>query len=164
MHQLAASPGAAAILRERLRQIVVEGWTPDHDARHTAGELAAAAAAYAEHAAFGLRHMTAVQSGTYARMDPPGSWPWDVKWWKPSTPERDLEKAGGLTAAQLDVLKGGVLICVDMGREDSRAMMAVIVPGAEAPTVIDVIDVTAGTAGAKALDHLLTAYDDGAGD
>lgn len=110
MHQLAASPGAAAILRERLRQIVVEGWTPDHDAAHADGELVAAAMAYIQHAMVGLRFPDMVADGLYALLSPPQCWPWDAGAWKPSTPDRDLEKAGALIAAQLDLAKGGAVV------------------------------------------------------
>lgn len=38
--------GAELILEERKRQIEQEGWSPEHDDRHTRGELAVAAACY----------------------------------------------------------------------------------------------------------------------
>lgn len=123
MHQLSASPGAAAILRERLRQIVVEGWTPAHDATHADGELAAAASAYAEHAMMGLKIPGIVSNGGYSQMTPPTQWPWGMKAWKPTTPERDLEKAGALIAAQLDVMKGGVVIGIDMGQRPRQVRL-----------------------------------------
>jgi hypothetical protein len=83
-HRLTPVPGVQAITAERQRQIAIEGWTPAHDATHTKGELARAAACYA----LGGR--------------PPGLWPWGDQWWKPSTPERNLEKAGALIAAEID--------------------------------------------------------------
>lgn len=107
MRPLTALPGVAAILRERCRQIAVKGWTPGHDASHLAGELAAAGASYAAHATWGLTEPHIVASGAYRQMDAPSMWPWGPKDWKPSTPERDLEKAGALIAAQLDMLMGG---------------------------------------------------------
>lgn len=39
--------GAERISRERQRQIEVEGWTAEHDNAHPNGELAKAAACYA---------------------------------------------------------------------------------------------------------------------
>jgi hypothetical protein len=39
--------GVDLIAAERRRQIEQEGWTPEHDDEHTAGEMAAAAALYA---------------------------------------------------------------------------------------------------------------------
>lgn len=87
-HRLTPLPGLQKITAERKRQIAIEGWTPDHDAHHRKGELARAAACYA----LGGR--------------PPGLWPWSDDWWKPSTPERNLEKAGALIAAEIDRLAG----------------------------------------------------------
>lgn len=101
-----ASEGIQMIAAERKRQIDVEGWTPDHDDEHDAGELAQAAAVYA--------------------MPPPRSvivkelWPWTRSSWKPTLPEggtestsaewrvariRDLTKAGALIAAEIDRLQ-----------------------------------------------------------
>ena len=51
---MAAMAGKAArdIVLERMRQITVEGWTPEHDDHHRKGEMALAGAAYAYQAAF----------------------------------------------------------------------------------------------------------------
>ena len=35
----------------------------------------------------------------------PVGFPWEPKWWKPKTPQRDLERAGALCLAELDRLK-----------------------------------------------------------
>lgn len=90
-HRLHPIPvkGTTAITAERMRQVAVEGWTPEHDAAHAKGELARAAACYA----LGKR--------------PPGLWPWEDKWWKPSDQKRNLEKAGALIAAEIDRLAAG---------------------------------------------------------
>ena len=81
------------IAAERQRQIDAEGWTPEHDDKHGGGELAIAAATYALHSAG-------------RRMHRPGScpvnWPWDISWWKPTTPYRDLVKAAALIVAELE--------------------------------------------------------------
>lgn len=83
--------GAELIAAERQRQVSEEGWTPDHDATHTAGELAMAAACYAWYGTGGGR--------------PVARWPWDERWWKPEGgPVRNLVKAGALIAAELDRL------------------------------------------------------------
>lgn len=89
--------GAERIAAERQRQIEVEGWTADHDAEHTDGELRYAAAWYARRAMKGSHPMT----------NPvPDGWPWDPSWWKPSAdPIRNLEKAGALIAAEIDRLE-----------------------------------------------------------
>ena len=105
--QNASASGSDLIAAERQRQIDAEGWTPGHDAEeHQAGELAAAAVAYA------------LGPGSRQRMKPNGDpripdlWPWDPEWWKPKwTPRtgragriRELVIAGALIAAEIDRL------------------------------------------------------------
>ena len=90
--------GAERIAAERRRQVEVEGWTPEHDARHDHGDfqMTRAAVAYA----------TAAQFATLpGELATPLGWPWDKRWWKPSDdPLRNLEKAGALIAAEIDRL------------------------------------------------------------
>lgn len=81
------------VLQERRRQVKEEGWTPEHDDQHGAGELAAAAASYALHA-----------GDTKPRGFAPAWWPWDVKWWKPRDRRRDLVKAAALLLAEIERL------------------------------------------------------------
>ena len=83
--------GLELIAAERQRQIDVEGWTPEHDAEHSNGELIQAAACYAL-SADGFRGV-------------PTLWPFARQWWKPSNPIRDLAKAGALIAAEIDRLQ-----------------------------------------------------------
>jgi hypothetical protein len=96
--------GIEIIAEERQRQITVEGWTAEHDSQHTRGELAFAAKSYAEHAACqsaAKEQFAGVQTDYH-----PQWWPWDMKWWKPSTdPIRNLAKAGALIAAEIDRLQ-----------------------------------------------------------
>jgi hypothetical protein len=80
-HSLAV---ASDLLRERDRQINIEGWTAKHDDEHDGGELARAAACYA--------------SGHPAR------WPWPLAWWKPKDKRRNLVKAGALIIAEIERL------------------------------------------------------------
>jgi len=88
------------ITAERQRQIEQEGWTPEHDDEHRRGELARAAACYAQSAAYHARHFT--PHYVFGR---PSEWPWDLDWWKPSgDPVRNLVKAGALIAAEIDRL------------------------------------------------------------
>jgi hypothetical protein len=93
--------GVARIAAERRRQIEVEGWTADHDDDHTEGEMAAAAACYANVTVQYLR-------GLGIDLPPvgfPGAW-MVARWWKPSTdPIRNLERAGALIAAEIDRLE-----------------------------------------------------------
>ena len=91
------------VLAERQRQIIAEGWTPDHDDCHDRSELAQAAACYA-------------LSGTpadeavfiHGRWKDPRDlfwpWSWDRSWWKPTDRRRDLVKAGALILAEIERL------------------------------------------------------------
>ena len=95
--------GAAMITAERLRQIGAEGWAPEHDAHHEHGELARAAACYAQPPDF--RAMVRARHGTVAQ-----GWPWGESYWKPAPTRhrdhrvRELAKAGALIAAEIDRL------------------------------------------------------------
>lgn len=83
---------ATDVLTERRRQIEAEGWTACHDDEYLLpGSLAAAAACYALSAA-GLKNAA------------PSGWPWSIEWWKPTTPRRDLVKAGALILAEIERL------------------------------------------------------------
>jgi hypothetical protein len=78
------------ITLERQRQVNQEGWTPEHDDEHDAGELAAAASCYAD--------------PTIATTFLPTRWPWDREWWKPTDQRRNLVKAGALIVAEIERL------------------------------------------------------------
>lgn len=89
---------ASDVLAERRRQIEIERWTTEHDDRHGHGALSFAGAAYAIHAS---SHDAA--RAQFANV-PPVEWPWDYGWWRPSTPRRDLVKAGALIIAEIERL------------------------------------------------------------
>ena len=91
----------AEICRERSRQIEVEGFEPINDDRYTNGELATAAACYAEYAALG-DDMT-MEEDELGRPAPPG-WPWCHSWWKPTSKHICLVKAGALIVAEMERL------------------------------------------------------------
>lgn len=82
------------VIQERARQTDQEDWTPEHDDRHTHGELAGAAACYV---------LTSVPDWT-GRPPIGALWPWDRAWWKPTTRRRDLVKAGALILAEIERL------------------------------------------------------------
>lgn len=95
----AITPTALATAHERRRQIDGEGYEPDHDAAHPAGQLITAAACY----------LSIVHEGADGRLavalDPavPAGWPWEPEAWKPSTdPVRNLVKAAALICAEGD--------------------------------------------------------------
>lgn len=76
-------------------QIHAEGWTPEDDDIYVGGQLALAAGEYALHS-----------TGRYGTTGGGAShlWPFDKKWWKPTTPRRDLVKAAALILAEIERL------------------------------------------------------------
>lgn len=85
-----AQTGEELIKEERRRQIEEEEFTAEHDDQYKNGELWAAATCY-KHA------------GTDKDYSPkPGEWPWDSKWWKPTTKLANLIKAGALYTAEFE--------------------------------------------------------------
>jgi hypothetical protein len=88
--------GMQRILAERKRQIETEGYAAAHDDEHRGGEMFSAALCYQCNADFGL---PLTVDGV------PTGWPWGREWWKPKTPERDLERAGVLYLAEAERLK-----------------------------------------------------------
>lgn len=93
------------IAAERERQISGEGWTPEHDDRHDAGQMARAGAAYAYAGSFGA------PSARYAMASAKGGspitralWPWSLASWKPKDPRRDLVRAAALIVAEIQRL------------------------------------------------------------
>lgn len=101
------SPGALAILRERERQEVEEGWTPDHDDEHEGGELSLAACAYAFAAQMPeiMRDVVRPENGGVEHSETLRElWPWADEWWKPKDRRADLVRAGALIAAEIDRL------------------------------------------------------------
>jgi hypothetical protein len=79
---------ARDVLAERARQVTAEGWTPKHDDGYAQSELVMAAVCYAYHAARGEASANI--------------WPWLLERWKPTTPRRNLIKAGALILAEIE--------------------------------------------------------------
>jgi hypothetical protein len=80
------------ISAERRRQIAEEGWPAAHDDQHVLGQLRLAAVCY-----LGERDAA-------SRM--PDSWPWQLRYWKPSDDQvRNLVKAGALIVAEIERLQ-----------------------------------------------------------
>jgi hypothetical protein len=98
--------GIELIAEERARQISEEGWTAEHDEIHDRGEIPAAAACYALNAS---GFLSPLEMRSWHKKFAPGVkvklWPWGLDWWKPTTPIRDLVKAGALIAAEIDRLQ-----------------------------------------------------------
>jgi hypothetical protein len=90
------------IAAERRRQVEVEGWTAEHDDEHGSGEMARAAAAYADHSS---RFRDATELGSEYRIKAPSPlWPWSREWWKPKDRRRDLIRAAALIVAEIERL------------------------------------------------------------
>lgn len=92
MSEIEMTKAAADVLAERRRQIEAEGWTPEHDDEHSAGEMAKAAACYA-----------LVSAG----FNPDATitvWPWRRRWWKPGDKRCNLVKAAALILAEIERL------------------------------------------------------------
>jgi len=89
----AISQGACSILRERQRQVLAEGWTPDHDDEHHNGTLRIVAAQLAV-------------EGTSACVEHPDMPrdPWGLAA-KHTNAIRRLEIAGALIAAEIDRMR-----------------------------------------------------------
>jgi hypothetical protein len=95
---------ARDVLAERKRQVTAEGWTPEHDDAHDSGQLAGAASCYAAHVNGRQWVFFAGCADDYKSEPTPDYWPWDESWWKPTTPRRDLVKAGALILAEIERL------------------------------------------------------------
>lgn len=87
--------GLRLIASERDRQVEAEGWTPEHDDEHIHGELAAAAVSYI---------MVSDPDGAGDTGQAQDIWPWDLSFFKPDDPVRNLVKAGALLTAEIDRL------------------------------------------------------------
>lgn len=92
------------VIAERRRQIEGEGWTLKHDDAHADFSLAKAACIYGVGATLGEPSRAVMDefgaSGTPGWMK--DLWPFDIKWWKPSTRRRDLIKAAALIIAEIE--------------------------------------------------------------
>lgn len=84
--------GDQLITEERRSHFIEKGYTADHDALHVGGELVAAAVVYLHH--------PLMEDGMAMAL-----WPFELKYFKPSSRIRDLQKAGALIAAEIDRLQ-----------------------------------------------------------
>lgn len=85
------------VVIERIRQMHEEGWSPEHDDKHTNDELVRAAICYA---ASKGPHEMAEEDASFLLI-----WPWDLHWWKPTTRKRNLVKAAALILAEIERLE-----------------------------------------------------------
>lgn len=101
--------GIELIADERKRQIESEGYSINHDLEHDARELVHAAITYARSSDLSLYSETFKPDDNWHETNEPFyrkevkcGWPWEEKFFKPTTPLRDLVKAGALIAAAID--------------------------------------------------------------
>jgi hypothetical protein len=91
--QIVKSDALRDVVSERMRQVIGEGFGPEHDDAQKGGSLAAAAGCYA------------LFTDAYPNIEePPPAWPWGAKWWKPFEYRRDLVRAAALIIAEIERL------------------------------------------------------------
>lgn len=87
------------VIQERLDQHIRKNFTPERDDHYMKGELARAAGSYASIAGNAIERGASDTSNMLTT-----DWPFDRAWWKPTTPRRDLVKAGALILAEIERL------------------------------------------------------------
>lgn len=93
------------VLFERRRQVQGEGFTAEHDDRHTDGSIAAAAACYAYIGAARNEHEQYLLTKEWwgLGLSPlRNMWRWEWRWFKPKNRRRNLVKAGALIIAEIE--------------------------------------------------------------
>jgi hypothetical protein len=88
---LITSSAMKDVLKERQRQVSVEGFDAAHDAEHSSTALVKAAVCY-------LLYADAYPNAG----DPPPLWPWDDEFWKPTDWRRDWVRGTALAIAAID--------------------------------------------------------------
>ncbi|MFA5387683.1 MAG: hypothetical protein WC322_04875 [Candidatus Paceibacterota bacterium] len=92
------SPALDDVQTERCRQILIEGWTPEHDdLNHSPGQLCSSGAAYALNAAGSMQ-----QNRPTRTPRPHIGWQFDNEYWKPKNARRDLVRAAALIIAEIE--------------------------------------------------------------
>lgn len=86
---------------ERQRQIDYEGFTLSRDDTYEYGQLAGAAGCYARHVN-ARSWVFPIRPDDYQCEPVPVAWPWGASGWKPTSPRRDLVKAGALILAEIE--------------------------------------------------------------
>ncbi len=87
------------IQEERQRQITAEGYTAEHDDRHTHGEIATAAGCYAHTAGMQEKHGMIQTPPCFVHK----AWPWERDAFKGNNPPlTNLVKAGAMICAEIE--------------------------------------------------------------
>lgn len=104
----AAMTALHAVMAERHRQMMVEGWTAKHDDEHGDGAMALAAAAYAiAGSSDGRKVGDELTPSIIERIWRHTGWAW--QWWKPKDKRRNLVRAAALLLAEIERMDRAVL-------------------------------------------------------
>ena len=91
------------VINERQRQINQEFYSTENDDEYKQNELLRAAVCYAENV---VRRGWVFDSNfgpdVYQEEEVPDLWPWDIDFWKPKNPRRDLVRAAALLIAEIE--------------------------------------------------------------
>lgn len=91
------------VIYERQRQINQEFYSTENDDEYKQNELLRAAVCYAENV---IRRGWVFDSNfgpdVYQEEEVPDLWPWDLDFWKPRNPRRDLVRAAALLIAEIE--------------------------------------------------------------
>ncbi len=91
------------VMEERQRQINQEFYSTENDDEYKQNELLRAAVCYAENV---VRRGSVFDSNfgpdVYQEEEVPDLWPWDLDFWKPKNPRRDLVRAAALIIAEIE--------------------------------------------------------------
>ncbi|WP_227509203.1 hypothetical protein [Acinetobacter johnsonii] len=91
------------VINERQRQINQEFYSTENDDEYKQNELLRAAVCYAENV---VRRGWVFDSNfgpdVYQEEEVPDLWPWDLDFWKPRNPRRDLVRAAALLIAEIE--------------------------------------------------------------
>lgn len=91
------------VINERQRQINQEFYSTENDDEYEQNELLRAAVCYAENV---VRRGWVFDSNfgpdVYQEEEVPDLWPWDLDFWKPKNPRRDLVRAAALIIAEIE--------------------------------------------------------------
>ena len=163
---MAISTVAFELDAERVRQVVGEGFSHEHDDLHASGRLARAASCYA----IAMRMAELQKSGRFARFDltkAPGAWPFDQARWKfdPKNPRRALVKAGALIIAEIERMDRATARegkAVEAAREEAlRAKFEELLADEVASVRLDFSRDDSGRYGYSAVERMFNAFKKG---
>ncbi|WP_335955454.1 hypothetical protein, partial [Acinetobacter guillouiae] len=90
------------VFAERKRQIDQEHHSHEHDDEYDQNELIRAASSYLSHVIGRGWVFKETCPETYQDEEAPDLWPWDLDFWKPKNPRRDLVRAAALIIAEIE--------------------------------------------------------------